>query len=48
MKIAKPIHEFVDEWRRQGPIHHNALGIGDVSREIEAFAEAMGFDCVRV
>lgn len=31
-----------------GPGHHSALGVGDFSREIEMFAEKMGFDCVRI
>jgi len=48
MQIEKPIHEFVDEWCQEGPIHHCSLGIGNVGREIEVFAQAMGFDCVRV
>jgi len=48
MKIAKPIHEFVDEWCQQAPIHHCSLGIGDCSREIEVFAQALGFDYNRV
>jgi len=48
LRIGKPIHEFVEEWCMQGPIHHSSLGIGDISREIETFAEAMGFACVRI
>ena len=28
--------------------HHSALGVGDFSKEIEMFAEKMGFDCVRI
>ena len=48
LRISKPIHEFVEEWCMQGPIHHSSLGLGDISREIETFAESMGFACVRV
>ena len=48
LKINKPIYKFVDEWCQHGPIHHNSLGIGDLSREIEVFAEVMGFKCVGV
>jgi len=48
LKISKPIYKFVDEWCQHGPIHHNSLGIGDLSREIEVFAEVMGFKCVGV
>ncbi|MEG0784124.1 MAG: hypothetical protein RR234_02280, partial [Christensenella sp.] len=48
LKISRPIPEFVDAWCQEGPQHHNALGIGDVSAEIEVFAEVMGFKCVRI
>ena len=47
-KTEKHVKEFFKDWLKEGPIHHSALGIGDKSREIEAFAEAMGFDCVRI
>ena len=48
VKIERPLHEFVDAWCQQGPSHHIALGIGDHSDSIEAFAEAMQFQTVRV
>lgn len=48
VRVDKPIREFFDEWCREGPGHHTALGIGDYSREIETFAEKMGFACVRI
>lgn len=48
VKVGKPIHVFFEDWCQQGPGHHTALGVGDFSREIEAFAEKMAFDCVRV
>ena len=48
LKVARPIPEFVNAWCQEGPQHHNALGIGDKSREIEVFAEVMGFACVRI
>ena len=48
VKIEGPIHEFFDDWCQQGPCHHIALGLGDRSGEIETFAEAIGFRCVRI
>lgn len=48
VKIDQPIHEFFDKWCQQGPSHHIAMGTGDHSKEIEAFAEAMNFKTVRV
>lgn len=48
VRISRPIHEFIDEWCRQGPGHHIGLGIGDHAGEIEAFGEAMNFQVVRI
>ncbi|MFH0797661.1 MAG: hypothetical protein V2A65_11545 [Candidatus Omnitrophota bacterium] len=48
VRVKQPIHEFFDAWCQQGPEHHSALGIGDHSTEIEAFAESMKFRCVRI
>lgn len=48
VRTSRPIHEFMDAWCQQGPSHHIALGLGDKSRELEVFAEAIGCDCVRI
>jgi L-arabinose isomerase len=48
VRIPRPIPEFMDAWCRQGPAHHIGLGIGDLSAELEAFGESMGFPVVRV
>ena len=48
VRVQKPIPQFFNDWCQQGPGHHTALGIGDFSKEIEAFAEKMDFDCVRI
>ncbi len=48
VRLSRPIHEFIDAWCQQGPAHHVALGIGDVARQIETFAEAMKFKLLGV
>lgn len=48
VSVQKPLHEFMDAWCQQGPSHHVALGRGDLSISLEAFAEAMEFHIVRV
>ncbi len=48
VRLPLPLPAFFDAWCQQGPAHHSALGLGDQSREIEAFAEAMHFECVRI
>jgi L-arabinose isomerase len=48
VRVSTPMDEFMDAWCQQGPSHHIALGLGDRSRELESFAEAMGFRCIRI
>lgn len=48
VRVKKSINRFFDDWCQQGPEHHIALGIGDFSEEIKAFAEKMNFECVEV
>ena len=48
VKLKQPLHEFFDDWCQQGPSHHMALGSGDHAEEIETFAEAMQFKCVKL
>jgi hypothetical protein len=48
VKVNKPIHEFFDDWCQQPPSHHIAIGMGDQSEAIEAFAETMDFSTARV
>ena len=48
VRVKLPIHEFMEAWCMQGPSHHVALGLGDFSREIQTFADAMNFRQVRI
>ena len=48
VRLNSPLHTFMDAWCQQGPSHHIALGIGDHSTALEAFAEAMDFTIVRI
>ena len=48
VRVSRPLHEFMDAWCQQGPSHHIALGIGDRSDALSAFAEAMRFPIVRI
>ena len=47
-KTEKTISAFFDEWCQQGPVHHSAVGYGDVSRALECYADAMDFPIIRV
>lgn len=44
VKPRQPTPEFFDAWCQQGPSHHVALGYGDVSVELEALGETLGFE----
>ena len=48
VKLQAPLHKFFDDWCQQGPAHHIALGMGDFSVQLEAFAEAMQFSITRI
>ncbi len=48
VRLQRPIHEFMDDWCQQGPAHHIAIGYGDLSEELQIFAESMRFRLVRV
>ena len=48
VRVSRPIHEFMDAWCQQGPSHHIALGTGDQSEALTAFAESMKFQIVRI
>src|SRR5271157_1267302 len=41
LRFPLPPGEFVDQWCRQGPTHHCALGVGHVRFTIEKVAELM-------
>jgi L-arabinose isomerase len=48
VKINQPIYEFFNKWCQLGPSHHIALGIGDLSNELETFAEVIKFELLRI
>lgn len=48
VKVDRPLHEVMDDWCQEGPSHHIAMGYGDHSQALETFAEAVGFEIVRV
>ena len=48
VKVSRPLHEVMEDWCQEGPSHHIAMGYGDQSQAIETFAEAIGFEIVRV
>ena len=48
VRVDRPLHAFMDAWYQEGPSHCIALGNGDHSAVLEAFAESMQFEIARV
>jgi len=40
--------QFMNEWSKQGPAHHCAIGIGHIAQKIEKLSSILGIDFVRV
>lgn len=39
---------FMNEWSKQGPAHHCAIGVGHMARKIEKLGQILGIDVVKV
>ncbi|WP_372772712.1 hypothetical protein [Mangrovibacterium sp.] len=40
--------EFMNQWSKQGPAHHCAIGVGHIADKIEKLGHILGLDVVRV
>ena len=47
-KFSVSSKEFINQWSKQGPTHHCAIGIGHVAAKIEKLATILGITCVRI
>jgi len=39
---------FMDDWSRQGPAHHCAIGVGHLANKIEKFGKILNMEVVRI
>ena len=39
---------FMNEWSKQGPAHHCAIGVGHIAHKIEKFGKILNIDVVRI
>ena len=39
---------FINEWSKQGPAHHCAIGVGHIAGKIEKFGQILGIKSVRI
>lgn len=42
------VKKFINEWSKQGPAHHCAIGVGHIANKIEKLAMILGIEVVRV
>jgi L-arabinose isomerase len=42
------VKKFMNEWSKQGPAHHCAIGVGHIANKIEQLAMILGIEVVRV
>lgn len=40
--------EFMNQWSKQGPAHHCAIGVGHIADSIEKYAQIVGADFVKI
>ena len=39
---------FMNEWSKQGPAHHCAIGVGHISDKIQKLGQILGIDVVKI
>jgi L-arabinose isomerase len=39
---------FMNEWSKQGPAHHCAIGVGHIANKIEKLGKIIGVDVVKI
>jgi L-arabinose isomerase len=40
--------EFINQWSKQGPAHHCAIGVGHIAGKIEKLGQIMGLGVVKI
>lgn len=40
--------EFINQWSKQGPAHHCAIGVGHIADKIEKLGQILGVDAVKI
>ncbi|WP_165234092.1 arabinose isomerase [Aquisphaera insulae] len=47
-RFSLGVRRFVEEWNRQGPAHHCAVGVGHIASKLEKLGSLLGMDVVRI
>ncbi|MBT3382162.1 MAG: L-fucose/L-arabinose isomerase family protein [Prolixibacteraceae bacterium] len=47
-KFSLNVKEFINEWSKQGPAHHCAIGIGHIANKIEKLGKILEIDVTKI
>ena len=47
-KFPIPVKQFINDWSRQGPSHHCAIGVGHIASKIEKLGKILSLEVVRI
>ncbi len=47
-RFSKGVRQFMNEWSKQGPAHHCAIGVGHIAGKIEKLGQIMGIEVVKI
>jgi L-arabinose isomerase len=42
------LKEFMNEWSKQGPAHHCAIGVGHIANKIEKLGRLVNLNVVKI
>jgi L-arabinose isomerase len=47
-KFSIGAKRFMNEWSKQGPSHHCAIGVGHIANKIEKLGQLLNIDVVKI
>ena len=47
-KFSIGVKRFIDEWSRQGPAHHCAVGVGNIASKIKKLGSILNIEVIQV
>lgn len=47
-KFSISAKEFMNQWSKQGPAHHCAIGVGHIANKIEKLGQLLNIDVVKI
>ena len=42
------VKQFIEEWSKQGPAHHCAVGVGHIADKIEKLGQILNVEVVKI